>query len=278
MSPVELSRGTAWVGEVRLSYVTAGEGEPVVLLHGFPQTSFCWRHVIPKLAERHTVVAPDLRGLGDSTKPAGGYDKRTAAGDIRALVRGLGHECVRLVGHDVGGWLAYPYAAAYPDEVERLVLLEAVVPGFGLERQIQEFWHFGFHMAPDIPEALIGGKERMYLDHFFGLATYDRSAITERDLQEYVRCYAAPGGLRAGLGYYRALPQDAEDNRKLAETKLSMPVLALGGEFAQGDQVLDSARQVAEDVRGGTVERCGHWIPEERPHYLADRLLDFLKD
>ena len=240
MSPADFAHGRVDLGDLRLHYVTAGQGEPVVLLHGFPQTWFAWRRVVPALAARYTVIAPDLRGMGDSGKPQGGYDKRTAAGDIRELVRALGHERIRLVGHDVGGWVSYPYAAAHPEEVEKLVMVQALVPGYGLERNMREAWHFGFHMAPDLPEALVSGRERMYLNY-----------------------------------YYRALPQDAKDNEELAKTKLAMPVLGLGGEFAEGEDGLRSVRHVGEDVRGGIVERAGHSIPEERPDSLGEMLLDF---
>lgn len=275
MSPIDLVHGRVDLKEVRLHYVTAGAGEPVVLLHGFPQTWFTWRRVIPALAERYTVIAPDLRGLGDSTKPQGGYDKRTVAGDIHELVSALGYQRIRLVGHDIGGWVAYPYAAAYPEEVGKLVILQALVPGYGLERNMQEAWHFRFHMEPDLPEALVGGRERMYLNRFISNGTYDPSVISSEDLDEYVRCFSMPGALRAAFNYYRALPQDVMDNEDLAKTKLPMPVLALGGEFSEGDNILESVKQVAEDVRGGTVKRCGHWIPEERPDQLTELMLDF---
>jgi len=275
MSPIDLVHGRVDLKEVRLHYVTAGAGEPVVLLHGFPQTWFTWRRVIPALAERYTVIAPDLRGLGDSTKPQGGYDKRTVAGDIHELVSALGYQRIRLVGHDIGGWVAYPYAAAYPEEVGKLVILQALVPGYGLERNMQEAWHFRFHMEPDLPEALVGGRERMYLNRFISNGTYDPSVISSEDLDEYVRCFSMPGALRAAFNYYRALPQDVMDNEDLAKTKLPMPVLALGGEFSEGDNILASVKQVAEDVRGGTVKRCGHWIPEERPEQLTELMLDF---
>ncbi len=277
MSPVDLVHGRVDLQEVRLHYVTAGQGEPVILLHGFPESWFAWRRVIPALAERYTVVAPDLRGVGDSTKPQGGYDKRTVAGDIHELVRALGHERIRLVGHDIGGWVAYPYAAMYPDEVEQLVILQALAPGYGLERNMQEAWHFRLHMEPDLPEALISGRERIYLNRFLSNGVYDRSAISPEALDEYVRCFSTPGAVRAFCNYYRALPQDVKDNAELATKKLRMPVLALGGEFADGDNILASVQQVAEDVRGGTVERAGHFIPEERPDRLVELMLDFFE-
>ncbi len=277
MAPADLVHRRVKLRDVHLHYVTAGCGEPVVLLHGFPQTWFTWRRVIPTLAERYTVIAPDLRGVGDSSKPQGGYDKRTAAGDIHELVKLLGHERIRLVGHDIGGWVAYPYAAMYPQEVAKLVILQAFTPGYGLQRNMQEAWHFRFHMEPDLPEALVSGRERMYLNYFLTNGLHDRSAIGPDALDEYVRCFSAPGATRAFFNYYRTLPQDVEDNQDLGTKKLPMPVLALGGEFGEGNAVLDSVKQVAEDVRGGIVEGAGHFIPEERPDELVKLMLDFFE-
>lgn len=275
MSDPHVVHARADLGDVTLHYVTAGHGPPVVLLHGFPQTWLTWRGVIPILAERYTVIAPDIRGMGDSSKPAAGYDKRTAAEDIRALVRRLGYDRIYLVGHDIGGWIAYAYAAAYPDEVGRLVSLQALVPGYGLEENIRRAWHFKLQMEPDLPEALVRGREAMYLDHFICSGLYDRAAVTADVLDEYVRCFSAPGGARAAFNYYRALPHDARDNKGLETRKLPMPVLALGGGISEGDSILASVRRIAENVEGGTVDRCGHWIPEERPGHLAELLLDF---
>lgn len=270
---------TAVVNDVRLHYVTAGRGDPVVLLHGWPQTWYQWRRVIPALAERYTVIAPDMRGLGDSSKPATGYDKRTVADDIYKLVRQLGFERIFLVGHDWGGPVAYAYACAHPEDVRRLVILDVMIPGAGLEQIPQAsrrggLWHISFHGVRDLPEALITGRERLYLSWFYRSA-YNPTAITEEDIDEYVRCYSAPGGLRAGFEYYRALWDDVEHNAENARTRLAMPVLALGGERGFGHRTLRSMQALAEDVRGGVIERCGHWIAEERPDYLIEQLLTF---
>lgn len=235
---------------------------------------------MPRLAERYTVIAPDMRGLGDSSKPTGGYDERTVAEDIHQLVRRLGHERVFLAGHDLGGGVAYAYAAAYPEEVRRLAILEIVLAGFGFEELLrvsreQRIWHVPFHLAPDVPEALITGRERTYLTWFYKEYSYDPAAFTEEDISEYVRCYSAPGGLRAGFEYYRAIFENIDRNRESAKEKLEMPVLALGGESVLGAFPLHSLQQVAKDVRGGVVERCGHYMVTERPHYVAEQLLAF---
>ena len=271
---------TALVNEGRLHYVTAGQGDPVVLLHGWPQTWYQWRKIIPALAERYTVIAPDMRGLGDSSKPVTGYDKRTVADDIYKLVRQLGCERIFLVGHDWGGPVAYAYACAHPNDVRRLVILDVVIPGAGLEQIPQMsrrggLWHISFHGVRDLPEALITGRERIYLFWFYRIAAYNPTAISEEDIDEYVRCYSAPGGLRAGFEYYRAFWDDVDHNKENAKTKLKMPVLALGGERSFGARTLSSMQALAEDVWGGVVDRCGHWIAEEHPDYLIEQLLAF---
>ncbi len=274
---------TAFVNGVRLHYVTSGQGDPVVLLHGWPQTWYQWRKIIPALAERYTVLAPDMRGLGDSSKPAGGYDKRTIADDIYKLVHYLGWERIFLVGHDWGGPVAYAYACAHPEEVRRLVILDVMIPGAGLEEIPQMsrrggLWHISFHSVRDLPEALIAGKECIYLSWFYRTAAYNPAAISEEDINEYVRCYSAPGGLRAGFEYYRALWDDVDHNKENAKTKLKMPVLALGGEQSFGIRTLTSMQALAENVQGGVVERCGHWIAEERPDFLVEKLLAFFAE
>ncbi len=279
MSSLDHTHHTTFVNDVRLHYVTAGQGDPVVLLHGWPETWYQWRKIIPALAERYTVIAPDLRGLGDSSKPKTGYDKRTLADDVYKLVSKLGHERIFLVGHDWGGPTAYAYACAHPDDVRRLVILDVPIPGAGLEKIPQMspkggLWHISFHSVPDLPEVLVAGREREYLSWFYRTA-YNPTAITEEDIDEYVRCYAAPGGMRAGFEYYRAFWDDVAHNTENAKTKLTMPVLALGGKYSFGKQTLRSLQTLAENVRGGEIDQCGHWVAEEQPEYLTKQLLTF---
>jgi pimeloyl-ACP methyl ester carboxylesterase len=282
MPPTTLEHHTTRLSDVVLHYVTCGQGDAVVLLHGWPQTWYEWRKIIPALAERYTVIAPDMRGLGDSSRPATGYDKRTVAADIYQLVRQLGHERIFLVGHDWGGPVAYAYACAHPGDVRKLAILDVAIPGAGLDQALtfrspRSIWHVQFHFVRDLPEALVSGKERTYLTWFFRQA-YNPTALSEQDIDEYVRCYSAPGGLRAGFEYYRAIFVDVEHNIENAKTKLKMPVLALGGERGFGELTIKSMQQLAENVSGGVIERCGHWIPEERPDYLAGELLKFLAE
>lgn len=278
----KFSHHTAEANGVRLHYVIGGKGDPVgtpvVLLHGWTQTSHAWHKVMPLLAESHTVIAPDMRGFGDSEKPQGGYDGRTVAEDIHQLVQGLGFERFYLVGHDVGAWVAYPLAASYPESVRALTLVDSPAPGVGGFDDLSLAWHMPFHTARDVTEMLVSGKEREYLSYFYRNYSYDPSAISEEDVDEYVRCYSAPGGLRGGFEYYRAFFEDVAQNKELAKKKLPMPVLALGGDLSAGGFVAASLEGAAEDVRGGAIEHCGHFVPDERPQYLAEQLLDFFGD
>jgi pimeloyl-ACP methyl ester carboxylesterase len=266
---------------LRMHYVRAGEGpDVVVLLHGWAQTWYEWRHIIPGLARRYTVIAPDLRGLGDTGKPKSGYDKKTLAGDIHRLVRHLGFERVFLVGHDFGMAVAYAYANEYPQEARALALMEYMLPGFGGELGMHVTrnggrWHLVFHAKCELAAMLIQGKEREYLSWFYRTFSYDKSAIGERDIDEYVRCYAAPGAMGTSLEYYRTLFDDEDQNRLYGKTKLAMPLMALGGATNMGDRVMKMMQPLAEKVSGGAVERAGHWIPEERPDYLLAELPKF---
>lgn len=274
-----VSHHTVTVNGFRMHYVVAGQGDPIVLLHGAFETWWEWHRIIPALAERYTVIAPDLRGAGDSGRPVGGYDKRTMADDVFRLVGQLGFDRIDLVGHDIGLMVGYAYAAAHPEAVRRLALLEAPIPGVGPWEEIsRSLWHFAFSAVPDLPEALVAGHERLFLSWFYRNFSYNPAAITPADVDEYVRTYAAEGGMRGVFNFFRAFPEDVEQNRAYARTKLPMPVLALGGRGSLGDLVVASAREVATDVRGGTIEQCGHWIPLERPEELTARLIDFLDE
>ncbi|MBC8008300.1 MAG: alpha/beta hydrolase [Prolixibacteraceae bacterium] len=271
-------------GDVVLHFVRAGEGYPVVLLHGWPQSWYAWHKVIPSLAQRYSVIAPDLRGLGDSSRPSGGYDKATIAQDIATLLHGhLGIDRYFLVGHDWGGPVAFCLAATYPDAVRKLAMPDTAVPGdgSGTFSQHGRRWHHAFHQTLDLPEALIAGREDIYLGWFYRHYGYQPDAIGPEAIEEYLRTYRQEGALRAGFAYYRALEQDVAHNQSLlARGKLKMPVLALGGckAFGRGADTFESMKRVALDVRGGVIEDCGHWIPEEKPEDIAKVLLDFFAE
>lgn len=283
----DVSHHFADLGEVLMHYVVAGQGPAVVLLHGWPQTWWEWRHVIPLLAENYTVIAPDMRGLGDSSRPLAGYDKQTVANDIWSLVsERLGHNSFFLVGHDWGGPVAFALAAAHRQAVRRLVILDVVIPGTGGDfSEGGRRWHHQFHITPDLPEALTQGRERVYLSWFYKTFAFRPDAIGPKDLEEYLRTYTEPGAMRAGFAYYRALGKDAADNQALLTGgKLPMPVLAIGGAVSyphgrgRGSAPEQSLRQAAINVRGEVIADCGHFIPEEAPDLLARRLLEFFAE
>ena len=277
----ECTHHHADLGDVRIHYVTAGEGFPIVLLHGWPQSWYEWRGVIPALtAAGYSVIAPDLRGLGDSSRPSEGYDKKTVGNDIWRLLERRGVSAFHLVGHDWGGPTAYAIAAAHPEAVKTLVILDVTIPGDGSPNISQggRRWHHAFHQTPDLPEALIAGREDIYFGWFYRNYGHRPDAIPEDAIAEYLRVYRQPGAIRAGLNYYRAIPRDIADNAAIAaKFKLPMPVLALGGDRAWGRrmEVVESLRRLATIVRGGVIENCGHWMPEEQPEALARQLLGF---
>lgn len=276
-----LVHGKADLDAVRLHYVTAGQGPAVVLIHGYPQTWRTWRRLIPALAERFTVIAPDYRGAGDSSRPVDGYDKKTMAADINALVRKLGFTRATIVGHDIGMMVAYAYAASFRDETERLVVLDAFLPGTEVGDEIARnprLWHLSFHALRDVPEFLTAGREREYLGYFLRNYSVNMDAFPPAEIDEYAKLFATPGAMRAGFELYRALPQDAEDNRLFKQEKLAMPVLAIGGGGSTAGPLIErTMREVATDLRCAAVPGSGHFIPEEAPEALLALLDDFLK-
>jgi pimeloyl-ACP methyl ester carboxylesterase len=263
---------------VRLHYLMAGQGDPVVLLHGFAETSHMWRPLITELVGPHTVIAPDLRGAGQSSTPDEGYTKAAMAQDIHALVHKLGHERVRIVGHDIGLMVAYAYAAQYPGEVDRIALMDAFLPGVGNWRDVwlmRDLWHF--HFYGKTPLALVHGRERIYFEHFWNdFAADPKRSVPERDRRIYAKAYARPGGMRAGFEYFRAFEKDAEEFARFAKTPLTMPMLVLTGEKASGDFLIQQARLVAGNVEGVVVRKSGHWLMEEAPDQVIPKLVDFL--
>ena len=268
----------AEVNGVRLHYLIAGKGDPVVLLHGFAETSHMWLPLIAKLADKHTVIAPDLRGFGQSSAPADGYTKAAMARDILALVKSLDYDHIRLVGHDIGLMVAYAYAAQYPAEVDRLVLMEAFLPGVGDWNGVfllRDLWHF--HFYGKTPLALVTGRERIYLEHFWNdFAADPTKSVSEADRKFYANEYARPGHMAAGMEVFRAFPKDAEDFAGFAKTKLPMPVLVLSGEKAGGPFLIEQGKMVATDVEGVLVKGRGHWLMEEAPDQVIPKLVEFL--
>ena len=277
---VTFSHHTATVNGIQLHYVMGGKGDPVVLLHGWPETWYGWHHVMPALAKNYTVIVPDLPGLGDS-KPPTGYDGKTVAEDIHQLVTQLGYKTAYLVGHDIGTQIAYSYAAAHPREVKRLVVIDFTIPGFGPAGKMPLWWPI-FHQTPDVPEFLVQGREMQYLSWFFNNLPFNPGAITQADINEYVSHYSAPGGMHAGFEYYRAFPQDAIQNQNYSKTNLTMPVLALGAGYIPTlggnitmPTVIYGMEKLAQNVTGITVPNSGHFIPEEQPKFVVEQLAKF---
>jgi pimeloyl-ACP methyl ester carboxylesterase len=278
---VTFSHHMASVNGIQLHYVMGGQGDPIVLLHGWPETWYEWRHIMPSLAKNYTVIAPDLRGLGDSSKPLTGYDGKTVAEDIHQLVTQLEFKTIFLVGHDIGTQVAYSYAAAHPTEVKKLVVMDLTIPGFEPAGMMPIWWR-SFHETPDVPEALVQGKEMMYLSWFYRNLAYNPSAITQTDINEFVSHYASPGGMHSGFEYYRAFPQDAIQNMNYSKTKLTMPVLALGAGYIPAfggnitmPTIVYGMQILAQNATGIIVPNSGHWIPEERPDFVLDQLSKF---
>lgn len=282
MSTVDVEHHTVAIKDVRLHYLRAGSGEPVYLLHGWPQNCAAWERILPILAPHFTVIAPDLRGMGASSKPHDGYDTDNLADDVYQLAQHLGHQTILLAGHDWGAATAYSYAAQHREGVRRLAIFEMVLPGFGIMEEAMVprahgdfLWHMGFQSVPDIPFMLLSGHERAYLNNMFTTYAYDPNAVRPDRMQHYVDAMTQVGALRAGLEYYRDYFVSAAQNQKHAAVKLTMPVLAMGGEACLGPMTKQCLQLAASDVSGGVIAQCGHWIGEERPDYIGAQLLEF---
>jgi pimeloyl-ACP methyl ester carboxylesterase len=280
---ISMSAGTiasrkATIEGVKLHYLTAGDGPTLILLHGYTQTSRMWKPIIPLLAEKFTVIAPDLPGIGDSAIPKDGLDMKSAAIRIHSLISSIGIEKARIVGHDIGLMVAYAYAAQFPAETEKLVLMDAFLPGVaGWETAYNHpgIWHFRFN-GPT-PEALVRGRERVYFEHFWNdFAADKKHSLSKADRAAYAAAYARPGRMRAGWAYFVSFGQAAKDFAQLSQIKLSMPALAIGGGKAFGEMLGQQLKVVASDAKVGVLENTGHWVLEENPKGTTDALMNFL--
>lgn len=269
---------TADVDGAKIHYLIAGHGPTVILLHGYTQTSRMWRPIIPLLAEKFTVIAPDLPGIGDSSIPQTGIDMKTSATRIHALIHSLGLGNARVVGHDIGLMVAYAYAAQFPAETEKLAVMDAFLPGVpGWEPIYNDpnVWHFRFN--GEYPEALVKGRERTYFEYFWNVLAADKAhSLPEADRKAYTEAYSKPGRMRAGWAYFASWPQLAKDFAQLSQTKLTMPVLSIGGEKSLGNQLAEQMKLVADNVTVVVLPNTGHWILEERPKETTDALVKFL--
>jgi len=269
----------AEVNGVRLHYLAAGKGDPVILLHGYTQSSHMWLPLMAQLSQDHLVIAPDLRGFGQSGLPQGPYTKSVMAQDVHALAVSLGIKSAKVVGHDIGLMVAYAYAAQYPQEVSKIALMDAFLPGVGNWKDVwllRDLWHF--HFYGETPLALVKGRERIYFEHFWNDFAADKTkSLSEADRKFYAAEYAQPGHMRAGFEVFRAFSQDAEDFANYMKTPLTMPMLVLTGEKASGEFLIQQARLVDTNVEGVVIKNSGHWLMEEARPDVLPRLVQFLK-
>lgn len=280
-----ITHHTLTANGIRQHYLDAGQGAPVVLLHGFPETNFAWRYQIPVLAEHYRVIAPDLRGYGETDKPAGGYDKRNMARDLRELLRALGIEKIALVGHDRGARVATRFAKDYPEMVDRLVVMDNVptrIVAREFNAQVaRSYWFFIFNQVPDLPEALISGREDLWLRHLFSDWCYNPLAIDGEAFRTYVEAYRRPGALRGAMSDYRANAEDVAQDKVDADIKIACPTLSLwGADFHAVGKMFDMAAiwaEMASDLRTLPIPECGHLPQEEQPEQVNAALLDFLQ-
>ena len=277
-------QGRVEVGEgVHIVYRRGGSGAPVVLVHGWPQHSLMWHAIAPQLAERFTVICPDLRGAGASTITRGGYDKTTMAQDLHVLVEHLELGSVNLAGYDLGAGVAGAYARQFRDAVRRLAVMEFALPGFGFEQQmtpqpdwtLADNWHLALFSVPEAAEWLCAGRERQLLAWFFWHLSYAGGQVNAEHFEDYVRQVGKPGALRAGIEYYAAVFQDARDNLPLRERPLEVPTLALGGEASSGPALTQIWSPVARNLRTQVIPRAGHWLGDENPQAVVDALAAF---
>ena len=269
---------TAQINGVTLHYLTAGQGPSLILLHGYAETSLMWKPILPALAQRFTVIAPDLPGIGDSGIPPSGLDMKSAAITIHDLARSLGIQTAQVVGHDIGLMVAYAYAAQFPSEVSKLVLMDAFLPGVPGWEPIYnspDYWHFRFH-GPT-PEALVQGRERIYFEYFWNdLAADKNHSIPPADREAYLAAYSRPGRMHAAWDYFVSFQQAAKDFAQLSRTKLTMSVLTIGGDKSLGEPLGEQIRQVATNVKKVVIKNAGHWILEEKPKQTTEALQNFL--
>ncbi len=274
--PSNFKHQTAKVNGVNIHYVIGGQGEPLVLVHGFGQNWYMWNRLLPELSKHFTVIAPDLRGVGESDKPSTGYDKKTMATDVHELVKSLGYDKINLAGHDIGLMVAYAYAAQYPAEVKKLALMDALLPGVEpVWQQVKgSAWWFGFFAFP-VSGDMVAGRERKFLTAFWPVVGHINDSFTKEEVDEFVRAYAQTGGTTGAFHWFGAFEQDAKDNKELMKVKLKMPVATLGSEYFSAPFLADHTRLVADNVKGIVITNSGHWIVQEQTDQTLTALKDF---
>tara|TARA_R110000868_G_scaffold409765_2_gene695957 strand:- start:15600 stop:16622 length:1023 start_codon:yes stop_codon:yes gene_type:complete len=274
--PTNFKHQMAEVNGVNIHYVIGGKGDPLVLIHGFGQNWYMWNRILPELSKHFTVIAPDLRGVGESDKPDSGYDKKTMASDIHELVKHLGYDKINIAGHDIGLMVAYAYAVKYENEVNKIALMDALLPGVEpvWSQVSSSAWWFGFFGWPASGE-IVKGKEKEFLTNFWPVVGHIKNPFTEDETNEFIRAYAMPGATTASFQWFGNFPNDAIDNKEFMKKKLKTPLLAMGGEYFAAAFLKDHSKLVAEDVYESKIEGAGHWIVQENTKQVEDDLLKF---
>lgn len=274
--PANFKHETALVNGVKIHYVIGGKGDPLVLVHGFGQNWYMWNRLLPELSKHFTVIAPDLRGVGESDKPESGYDKKTMATDIHELVKKLGYSNINLAGHDIGLMVAYAYAAQYGSEVKKIALMDALLPGVEpVWSQVSaSAWWFGFFAWPASGD-IVKGKEKEFLVNFWPMVGHVKDPFTPEETAEFVRAYAVKDAAKSSFKWFVNFPQDGKDNLIFMKTKLKMPLLAMGGEYFAAAFLKDHSKLIAENVTESKIAGSGHWLVQENTAQVQKDLLAF---
>lgn len=277
--PANFKHQYATVNGVKLHYVIGGKGEPLLLVHGFGQNWYMWNRLLPELSKHFTVIAPDMRGVGESAKTAAGYDKKNMAVDMHELMKKLGYQHINLAGHDIGLMVAYAYAAQFPGDVKKLALMDALLPGIEpVWSQVKaQAWWFGFFAQPHAGD-LVSGKVGLFFTDFWPVVGFKKDAFTAAERKEFIRAYSTPGATTGAFHWFGYFEQDAKDNVAFAKKKLPMPVLAMGSDHFAGAFLLAHTKLVANNVQESIIKDSGHWVVQENtPQVQKDLLAFFLK-
>ncbi len=268
--------GYATVNGVKIHYVTGGKGDPLLLIHGFGQNWYMWNRLLPELSKHFTIIAPDMRGVGESGKPAGGYDKKNMAVDMHELIKKLGYSHINLAGHDIGLMVAYAYAAQFPDDVKKIALMDALLPGIEpVWSQVRaQAWWFGFFAQPHSGE-LVSGKVGLFFTDFWPVVGFQKNAFTQAEKNEFIRAYSVPGATTGAFHWFGEFDHDAKDNVEFAKTKLQMPLLAMGSDHLAGSFLAAHCRLVADNVQESIIKDSGHWVVQEQTAQVQNALLEF---
>lgn len=274
--PANFKHQIANVNGINIHYVIGGQGEPLVLVHGFGQNWYMWNRLLPELSKHFTVIAPDLRGVGESDKPTSGYDKKTMAVDIHELVKKLGYERINLAGHDIGLMVAYAYAAQFEPEVKKVALLDALIPGVEpvWSKIYTTVWHFGFFARPVAGE-VVAGRERIFFTDFWTTVTPSKNFFTREEADEFIRAYSTKGATTGSFHWFGDFPKDVNDNHTFMKKKLTVPFLTMGGEYFSAPFLAEHTRLVATNVKEVKIMGSGHWVVQEQTAQVQKGLLDF---